>query len=381
MKISFENKNIIIILKSFTLGGAERQALHLANYLQNHKNCKVFLYSYLQPEKNEVFSGECIKYGLSDLYLVKNPLSASGKFKYFKRRFKIALFGWKLRKHKPDIIIPYLNPPSIISALCYKIAGAKTTFWHHRGPDYYRHDLLEKKAVQKMPFFIANSPDGKKELETTLNINKTKSSFVGNFSTINQINKKKEIEDLNEHEHKIVIGMVAHFRIQKSQDIVIEVFHEVLKKNKNIHLLLVGNIHDDENEQSTFGKVNTYIEKNNLNKDVTILHNRTSEEILPYLDIGILISIKEGMPNIVMEYMAYSLPIITTKHEGCISLLGKNYGYFIQNDSKEQIISKLEKLVKKKEERSRIGEINHKRLIENFTIDRYINDLTTIFNK
>ena len=224
----FANKKVIILLKTFALGGAEKQALYLAHHLERKCNCKVYIYSYIESDKRELFDSFCEKLGLTNLYLEKNPLSASGSFKFLKRMLKIVFFGLKLKKHNPDIIIPYLNPSSIIASLCYKFSGAKTTFWHHRGPDYYREDLLEKLAANRVPLFVANSIDGKNELDVKLRV-KCNSYFIPNFSTINKINIKKEIPELNEVKNKVIIGMVAHFRIQKKQDILVEVFNELLK--------------------------------------------------------------------------------------------------------------------------------------------------------
>lgn len=380
-KFNFEDKNVIILLKSFALGGAEKQALYFAKYLQDKLSCNVFVYSYIKSKNSKLFFETCEKLEIKNLFIEKNPLSASGKFKYLKRRIKIIFFGLKLRKHKPDIIIPYLNPSSIIATLCYKISGAKITFWHHRGPDYYRGDLLEKVAVKKSPLFIANSLDGKIELEEKLNFNKNKSHFLANFSTIRHLNNNKNIDNLKLIEDKIVIGMIAHFRVQKLQHILVEVYHELLKKYKKIHLVLAGNIHDDENdEKSSYKRIVNYISTHKLENNISIMHHINAKEVLPYLDIGVLISSKEGMPNTVMEYMSYGIPVVATNHKGCITLLGENYPYFINNDNLDDQYDKLEKLVLDKNEREEVGKKNNKRLTENFTIDSYMDKLTKILN-
>lgn len=376
----FANKKVIILLKTFALGGAEKQALYLAHHLESKCNCKVYIYSYIESDKRELFDSFCESLGINNLYVENNPLSASGSFKFLKRMFKIVSFGLKLKKHNPDIIIPYLNPSSIIASLSYKVSGAKTTFWHHRGPDYYRGDLLEKLAAKRVPLFVANSIDGKKELDVKLRV-KSNSYFIPNFSTINKINFKKDIPELNEVKNKVIIGMIAHFRIQKKQDILVEVYNELLKKNNNIHLVLVGDIHDDRKEKSNFKKVVNFVSEHGLEKNVTILHGKKAEDVLPYLDIGVLISDKEGMPNTVMEFMGYSLPVITTKHEGCISLLGENYPYFINNLDKNDQYIKFEQLINSEQKRKEIGLKNNKRLIEKFNIGGYINKLTSIINK
>lgn len=373
-----QKKNIVIILKSFVLGGAEKQALFLANYLKKNNGCNIYIYSII-PKETDLFYKEINKYGLNNLYKVNNPLSASGKFKYLKRRVKIFLFGLKLRKHKPDLIIPYLNPPSIIASLCYKIAGAKITFWHHRGPDYYRQDLIEKKAANKVPFFIANSESGRKELNSFFNRSDVFFKFLSNFSTTKSIRKIKAIEDLNLISNdKIIIGMIAHFRKQKHQHILVAAFNKLLKKHNNIHLVLAGNIYSENIDESNILKVKSLIKDNKLNESVSIIEEKQASEVLPYLNIGVLVSDNEGMPNSIMEYMAYGLPVVATKHSGCISLLGNQYEYFTKLFSIEDVYDKLDKLVSSNETMIEVGNQNKKRLNQEFKIESYVNKLSEL---
>lgn len=378
---SFQSKNIIILFKSFVLGGAEKQGLYLANYLQNKKGCNVYIYSYLKSPNSKLFYLECKKYQLINLFIVPNPLSASGSFKYLKRRIKIALFGFNLRKHRPDIIIPYLNPPSIIASLCYKIAGAKFTFWHHRGPDYYRYDNLEKFAATKTPLFIANSPNGRQELLQILKVPEDKTCFLPNFSTIDSINTNKNIDVLNDLKGKIVIGMLAHFRVEKMQNILLEVFYELTQKYPDICLVLAGTIYRDDNELDYYDSLKSFITAHFLEDKVFILHDLSAESLLPYLDIGVLISLNEGMPNVIMEYMTYNLPILCTKHAGCVSLLGEAYPFYIDNNQDIGAVkNKLELLIKNEKLRNQIGEENRMRIQNNFSIESYLDKLEEIIN-
>ena len=383
MMFDFQNKNVVFLLKSFELGGAEKQALFFANYLKNNKNCSVFIYSYLkaEAESSNLFYKECEKYGLKNIYLVTNPLSASGKFKYLKRRIKIAFFGLRLRKHKPDIIIPYLNPPSIISILSYKFSGAKHTFWHHRGPDFYRNDLLERKAASKNSLFIANSPDGKKELLKQFPYSKGNFYFIPNFYTIQPSEiKKNENNPFKQSKDTVVIGMIAHFRIQKLQHLLVEAVNLLIKQGYNLHLVLVGNIQEGEGEMSNYELTKDKIAEYSLEKKVTILHNKAGVELLPYFDIGVLVSIKEGMPNVIMEYMSFGLAVVASDHEGCLALLGNDYPFFIKNNSLDDLRSRLITILSNEDFSKKIGIQNKKRLLESFFIENYILDITYKIN-
>ena len=95
----FEHKNIIILLKSFILGGAERQALALASHLKEQYDCTIYIYAIIKTKDPSFFLEECERLNLKNTIQVENPLSASGRFKFYKRRIKIFLFGLQLRKH------------------------------------------------------------------------------------------------------------------------------------------------------------------------------------------------------------------------------------------------------------------------------------------
>ena len=365
------------------LGGAEKQALYLAGELQNRRNCQVFIYSYIPSKTRSLFDAECRKYQLKNLYLEENPLSASGSFKYIKRRIKLFLFGRKLRKHSPDIIIPYLNPPAIIANICYKVAGAKKTFWHHRGVDYYRKDAIEKLASKRAKFFVANSRNGAEELKKELRLQRKTPHSLANFTTIEKVNPANKDDLKQEHnipKDSLVIGMIAHFRPEKRQKILLEACFSIFKDNSKIHLVLVGNDYSKDEQESEFKSIHSMIKESQNEDRVTILHNTNSQDILPMFDLGVLLSANEGMPNVVMEYMAYALPIITNPHAGCLELLGEDYAYFTKNESIE-VAEKLSQLINDQDARMFSGQKNKKRLDERFSIDRYITNLETILNR
>ncbi len=372
----------MILLKSFVLGGAEKQALYLAGELQNQRNCRVFIYSYIPSKTRSLFDAECQKYQLKNLYVVANPLSAAGSFKYVKRRIKLFLFGRKLRKHSPDLIIPYLNPPSIIANVCYRIAGAKKTFWHHRGVDYYRKDAIEKLAANRTQYFIANSQNGAEELMKELQLQKKTPYSLANFSTIENINRANKEDVKREYsipKDALVIGMIAHFRAEKHQRVLVEACFSLFKSNAKIHLVLVGNDYSTNEEESEFKSIVAMIKASKHEDRITILHNTNSQDVLSMFDLGVLLSANEGMPNVIMEYMAYALPIITNPHAGCTELLGEDYEYFAQSKTHE-VAERISQFINNLDLRSTVGQKNEKRLDERFSIDRYITNLEAILN-
>ena len=291
MSFSFKNKNIIVLLKSAKLGGAERQALALSSYLQNKLLCNVFIYTFSRDELSPQFTDYCKQLKLKNVNKTSNPLNSSSGLKYLKRRLKLLVFALKLKKHNPDVIIPYLNNPSVIAALVRQMSGAKVTFWNNRGHETYRGDLLEKKALVKTNMFVVNSPDSILDMEQNLGVSRNKIHFIPNFSTLQ--NEEFDVVKSSSSD-EIIIGMVAHFREEKLQMLLLESFNELSKKHSNLKLQLIGN----PANTSLFEDAKSYVKSNDLEHKVRFIHDIDARKIIPNFDIGVLVSTKEGMSNV-----------------------------------------------------------------------------------
>lgn len=78
----------------------------------------------------------------------------------------------------------------------------------------------------------------------------------------------------------------------------------------------------------------------------------------------------EGMPNTVLESMAFGLPVITTKVGGLVDFFqnGK-MGFWVEPKNSEQLFEKLKFLYLNKEEGRQIGEVNKKYAESHFMSD------------
>ncbi|AUS04132.1 glycosyltransferase family 4 protein [Pseudotamlana carrageenivorans] len=371
MSFRFKNKKIIFLLNSPDLGGAERQALALAGYLQNSLGCDIFIYTCIKREPSFPFEDFLKEQKLMRIELVKNPLVASKYFKYFKIRFKLLCFALKLKKHNPDLIIPYLNKPSLITGYCKKIIGTKLSFWNNRGHEIYRNDILEKKAVLHSDFFLVNSLDSISDVLTNFKISKENVYFLPNFLTVSN-----KIVDFPRNKNDLVVGMLAHFRKGKLQELLLETFVELSKKYKFIKLHLVGNDFDEKKTAS----LKLSVQINGLIEKVSFIHGASGENEIPKFDIAILVSEKEGMSNSVMEYMYFEKPIIASNHYGNEFLLGE-HNQFLINNSKAELFEKIECLILDEQLRKSAGQKNKKRILENFSVVKYVSELENIINK
>lgn len=105
-------------------------------------------------------------------------------------------------------------------------------------------------------------------------------------------------------EDKYVIGHIGRFTKQKNHSFLLHVFSEVHKRNRNAVLLLVG----DGELQKTIKEKVSYMK---LEDSVIFLGVRQDvSELMDAMDLFLLPSLYEGMPNALVEAQAVGLPCI-----------------------------------------------------------------------
>ena len=122
----------------------------------------------------------------------------------------------------------------------------------------------------------------------------------------NEIGRNIIRKELNISDETIVIGHIGRFNYQKNHKFLLEVFKEVYNKEPKSMLVLVG---DGELRQ----EVISYSESLGINNRVTFLGIRSDiPNILSAMDVFVLPSLFEGMPNTVIEAQTSGLPCVVS---------------------------------------------------------------------
>src|SRR5262245_14649549 len=107
---------------------------------------------------------------------------------------------------------------------------------------------------------------------------------------------------------KVVVGMVACFKPQKSPEDFVEVAARVLAKTDRVHFVMAG---DGELRPS----IEERIGKRGIGEHITLLGwqgEQDMPEVYRNLDVVVLTSLWEGLPCVFSEAMACELPIVAT---------------------------------------------------------------------
>ncbi|WP_391557573.1 glycosyltransferase family 1 protein [Robertmurraya sp.] len=107
-------------------------------------------------------------------------------------------------------------------------------------------------------------------------------------------------------EGKKVIGHVGRFNPQKNHNFLVDIFHEVYKKDKDSVLLLIG--HGD-----LIDEIKRKVEKLNLSNAVRFLGLRTDiAELMQAMDVFVFPSLYEGLGVVLIEAQASGLKCVTS---------------------------------------------------------------------
>ncbi len=120
--------------------------------------------------------------------------------------------------------------------------------------------------------------------------------------------------------------LVGNIKPVKNQLFAIE-----LIKDKNLDLTIVGQIHD----KNYYRKIIERIKELNLTKKVHFIHNQIdAQEILPKFQLGLMTSLSESGPLVLIEYMAQNLPFITFKTGEVVNSIENDISDFIISNFK-----------------------------------------------
>lgn len=382
------NKKILLVIHQGNLGGAERQGLGISKILTTKYNCTVNVLLTYSPETTaefEYFAKECQVQNIlhfGDGYLL---LKREFSYKNLQRLVWSVKYLLRLRKgikpYQPDIIIPFLNFPSKVSYYLYKmLPSVQFTFWHQLGLDSNSLDVFESIAVNNIPCVIGNAINCLDMFKNIYKVNPEKLFVLPQYVSLEYIEADKNLLRMKYSipKESLVIGMIAHYREEKYHDLVLDVFNKLAIKYDSIHLVFLGNIENQIYAQEKYSQLSKNILENKTSNRISLLSGFKVQDILGLLDIGVLMSRIEGMPNAVMEYMLYGLPVVTTNHPGCIELL-KDSSFLIENNE-GSLYDALEKLIISEELRVSEGTLNFNK-IKSYDMDSYLVKMNLIINK
>ena len=352
--------NVLQIIDSLAVGGAEVMAVNIANGLADTN-----VSSHICVTRKEGLLKEKINTSVGYLFLNK------------KKAIDVkAILNLKtyIKTHQINHIHAHSSSFFIAILVKFLIPSLKVIWHDHYGKS---NEIEERKtlALKLGSFFFTSVVVVNQILYQWAEKNlKTKSIYyLANFSVLN---KSELITKLKGIEGKRIVCLAA-FRPQKDHLNLLKAFKNIQQKDPDWTLHLVG----DHQKDDYFNKVFNSIKENNLNTTVYI-YNACLDvpNVLKQATIGILSSNSEGLPLALLEYGLAKLPVVVTDVGDCskVVMTGKS-GTVIKKENSLELEIALEELINSEEKRKTYGELHYKNVINYYSQESFINQLVKIY--
>ena len=364
-------KKVAILSLHLGFGGIEKSVAALANLLSEKYEVEIACtYKLYEKPVFEINNKVKIKYLVPDLKPNREEIKMALQKKNIIKLFKESLISIKVLNLRKKTMIDYISKCDadiIISTRDifntwlgeYSPSGKLKIGWehnHYHGDYNYARNIV--RSASHLDYLVLVSDSLRKYYSKEMKNSQCKCIYIPNIidyvpSNTSPLTSKR-------------IVSVGRLSPEKGYLDLLKIYNEVMKKYSDWKLDIIGDGVQKE-------LLEEYILKHNLNDNVT-LHGFQKkdyiDEILHKSSIYVMTSHTESFGIVLLEAMSHGVPCIAfDSAEGARELINSGMnGYLIKRRNFSAMIKKIEDLIKRKEERKRIG-IAGRKSVKKYTVN------------
>lgn len=356
---------ILYFTTSPIIGGAEKQLFELVTNL--NKNKFEILVCAIKGEQEGPLLEKIREKGIKT-----KSLNVNSKWRFY----KVFQFYSLLKKEKPDILQSFLFFDNIIARIFGKIAGITIVISGQRNVEIKRswlRNFLDKITLPLADFVVSNSEAGKSILINREKVSEEKIRVIYNGIKIDSVYQNKKDKEGNNK----TIGFVGHLTKQKGVEYLLRATKELKEKKEDFALKIIG----DGSERRSLEKLSQDLSIENFVYFVG--HKENAWKYMQDLNVLVLPSLWEGLPNVIMEAMAVGLPVVATSVGGVPELIKNNEtGFLVGPKDPKALAEKIEHVLNFSEvEKKKMGENARRAVEEKFSIEKMVSEHEGLYKK
>jgi len=359
---------ICYVIGTLEIGGAERQLLKLLKYMDKEKFLPVFI-----------------------------ALRGGAMRKEFEKMVKVIVIGkrWKIdpvllfrlikviKAEKPDILHTSMFTSNTWGRIAGKIAHVPFIIGSELCVDLgkrWYHRLMDRALLPFTDIIIANSDAVKKFYQKTERIPEEKLIVINNGVELEELPDIEENplfrENLGIEKKGFIIGAGGRFTEQKGFMYLLRAIPEVLKVYPESTFIFVG----DGPLRQYF---EDYVRENKLKGSVVFTgYRKDILKIFALCDIIAVPSVFEGLPNVVLEGMFLSKPVIGTDIPEIAYLVDDGTtGLLVPVKNTRELAEKIILLLQKPELRRSMGEKGHNVVRDRFSLSAMVRNYEKVYSE
>ncbi len=298
----------------------------------------------------------------------------------FARLFKLVKL---LKQINPDIVHTYMFSANSYGRIAALMAKVPIIIASERNlPDLGMEKTIYQIPVDKFLSFFSQAIicNSYKASEALVKKYKFQSKKV--FSIHNGIDTNYFLSALSSHHREIsnqkVIGTIGRLCSQKNHKLFLDMAKIVLVKceNKDLKFVIVG----DGELKPELERYAQYL--GIKNKMVFTGARNDIPKLLLDVDVFVMTSLYEGLPNVMMEAMLAGLPVVATHVGGVDELIRDGEtGFLCPSNNPLALADRVAMLINNKEEAQRLGENGKRRILNEFGVKKMVKHTENLYEE
>lgn len=368
---------LLYLIGQLGFGGSERQLYLLLKYLKKEIfDCHVIVFN---PSPNLAFNESLKKFGVKVLEIPKACKGIVPRLLFIYRFVK---------KLKPDVIHSWTFHDNSYAGVVGWLSGVPIRLGSNR-------NSLKSVGIQNMPALyrltslysvssiIVNSNSLEKELIVIKYPKKKIFAITNCVETVSSVSKEKlhvpNLSSFGIGNGDNVIGIVGNLRRQKNHLMFVELMAMLLNKFPKIYGLIVGQPISSEPEMKAL--IEAKIREFGLEDRVILTGFRDDvEALMRSFTVFCLTSHYEGMPNVMLEAMAASCPVVVPKVQGVEQIIddGVN-GFMVAPGYVEGFSRAVEILLRNRKFAEKVGKAGRETVEQHFGCERMAFQMANLY--
>lgn len=172
-----------------------------------------------------------------------------------------------------------------------------------------------------------------------------------------------------------LIGAVGRLSKEKGFDLLLKAARPLIETDASIRLMIIG-------EGSERGNLESLVRELKLEKQVSLAGWRSDvRDVFEAMDLFVLSSRREGLPNVLLEAMALEVPVVSTNVNGVARLIRDGVdGSLVQAEDTAALSVAIANLLDDEVKRNRYRRSARRRVEDDFSFPTRMSKLATIYD-
>jgi glycosyltransferase involved in cell wall biosynthesis len=245
-----------------------------------------------------------------------------------------------------------------------------------RTPLYYKIDEL---CLPRYEAVISVSPDLYKR-SLACGVAPERCVLIENGIDLGQYVRRRPLAEAKRHlgqpEERLVLGAVGRLSAEKGFDLLIRAVHRLLQQQLDLALVIAG-------EGDEGPRLQQLIDELGVGDRVRLLgFCADPRSVYEALDLFVLSSLREGLPNVLLEAMATAVPVIATRIAGIPRLLEDGVGgLLIEPGDVDALAQGIARLAHDVELRTLLGQAGRRIIEERYDFARRMQKIANLYDR